>query len=142
MEKQQSQSEEVKTITPKEQAKADCDALCLLCSKMSDTLRKSIEQDYDFQALNRILSNSLKEYEILESEGRKTKKKRKEVNKYHRELNEYCYYNHINLMLLESPQNYACMICQNKQLVQTEDGDTVCELFLEKAEGGFNDCRN
>ena len=58
MEKQQSQSEEVKTIMPKEQAKADCDALCLLCSKMSDTLRKSIEQDYDFQALNRILSNS------------------------------------------------------------------------------------
>ena len=43
MEKQQSQSEEVKTITPKEQAKADCDALCLLCTKMSDALRKSIE---------------------------------------------------------------------------------------------------
>ena len=43
-------------------------------------------------------------------------------------------YHDVNLLLLESPQSYACMLCQNRQLIETEDGKQICRLRLEMSE--------
>jgi len=131
--------------TPQEKALRECRKLNAECTAMSSHLNEYLESDTDFNALNSALNSAYSEYKLFEEEHenvtkkrirrkakRKMKRKAKEVDKCNEDLTAYCYYRNVNMLLLESPRAYACMLCQNRQPIIGADGEQICEFQNEE----------
>lgn len=111
--------------------------------------RGGVAGDIEFESLVSALQASTVEYdeisarlkhkrktgELTRRSKRRLRRAGKDVKKHRQDLNVFMYYHDVNLLLLESPQSYACMLCQNRQLIETEDGDQICRLRLEQEAG-------
>ena len=106
--------------------RAACEKLQALCKEMSERLAAYVGEDPEFNSHVQALQGALTEYEALRGRRFRARRAYKQVQKWRQELSVYCCYNEVNLLLLQSPRAYACMLCQNKQLVQTEDGEEIC----------------
>lgn len=121
--------------TAEERARRECGELIALCTAMSEKIRIFMESDSEYVASNLSLTAAFEEYETLQKNGKKTKKAQREVEKRHEDLNAYCFYRQINMLLLESPRAYACNICMNKQITPGIDGEPICKFYRQLMEG-------
>ena len=133
------QEEETREETPEEKSRRECAELMALCLKMSERISQSFAADQEFIALTKAIEGAYEEYRALMETGKRTKRARHELEKRQNELNYYCFYKDINAYILTNPRAYACMLCQNKQLIPWENGEPICKYFLEQTEGN-DDC--
>lgn len=138
-------AEEEPAETAEEKARRECRELNALCAVLSEKVGAVLQGDIEFESLVSALQASTVEYdeliarlkrkrktgELTWRSKRRMRRAAKEVKKHRDDLNVFMYYHDINLLILESPQSYACMLCQNRQLIETEDGEQVCRLRLE-----------
>lgn len=131
--------------TAEEKARRECLELNTLCAVLSEKIGAVLQGDIEFESLVSALQASTVEYdelsvrlkhkrktgELTRWSKRRLRRAGKEVKKHRQDLNVFMYYHDVNLLLLESPQSYACILCQNRQLVETENGEQVCRLRLD-----------
>lgn len=131
--------------TAEEKARRECRELNALCAVLSEKVGAVLQGDIEFESLVSALQASTVEYdeisarlkhkrktgELTRRSKRRLRRAGKDVKKHRQDLNVFMYYHDVNLLLLESPQSYACMLCQNRQMIETEDGDQLCRLRLE-----------
>ena len=134
--------------TAEEKARRECRELNALCAVLSEKVGAVLQGDIEFESLVSALQASTVEYdeisarlkrkrktgELTRRSKRRLRRAGKDVKKHRQDLNVFMYYHDVNLLLLESPQSYACMLCQNRQLIETEDGEQICRLRLEMSE--------
>lgn len=134
--------------TAEEKARRECRELNALCAVLSEKVGAVLQGDIEFESLVSALQASTVEYdeisarlkrkrktgELTRRSKRRLRRAGKDVKKHRQDLNVFMYYHDVNLLLLESPQSYACMLCQNRQLIETEDGKQICRLRLEMSE--------
>lgn len=142
-------AEEDPAETAEEKARRECRELNALCAVLSEKVGAVLQGDIEFESLVSALQASTVEYdeisarlkhkrktgELTRRSKRRLRRAGKDVKKHRQDLNVFMYYHDVNLLLLESPQSYACMLCQNRQLIETEDGEQVCRLRLEMSDG-------
>lgn len=138
-------TEEKPEETAEEKARRECRELNALCAVLSEKVGAVLQGDIEFESLVSALQAATVEYdelsvrlkhkrktgELTRRSKRRLRRAGKDVKKHRQDLNVFMYYHDVNLLLLESPQSYACMLCQNRQLIETEDGDQVCRLRLK-----------
>ena len=131
--------------TAEEKARRECRELNALCAVLSEKVGAVLQGDIEFESLVSALQASTVEYdeisarlkrkrktgELTRRSKRRLRRAGKDVKKHRQDLNVFMYYHDVNLLLLESPQSYACMLCQNRQLIETDDGEQICRLRLE-----------
>ena len=131
--------------TEEELARQKCRDLNALCAEFSKKVETALQEDIEFESLVSSLQAATVEYdelstrlkhkrktgELTRHSNRRLHRARKEVKKHRENLNVFMFYHDINLLLLESPQSYACMLCQNRVLIETENGEQVCRLRLD-----------
>lgn len=134
--------------TAEEKARRECRELNALCAVLSEKVGAVLQGDIEFESLVSALQASTVEYdeisarlkrkrktgELTRRSKRRLRRAGKDVKKHRQDLNVFMYYHDVNLLLLESPQSYACMLCQNRQLIETENGEQICRLRLEMSE--------
>lgn len=142
-------TEEEPEETAEEKARRECRELNALCAVLSEKVGAVLQGDIEFESLVSALQAATVEYdelsvrlkhkrktgELTRRSKRRLRRAGKDVKKHRQDLNVFMYYHDVNLLLLESPQSYACMLCQNRQLIETEDGDQICRLRLEQEAG-------
>lgn len=86
----------------------------------------------EYDELSARLKRKRKTGELTRRSKRRLRRAGKEVRKRREDLNVYMYYHDINLLMLESPRSYACMLCRNKQLTEGDDGEEYCRFRQEE----------
>lgn len=132
--------------TPEEKARRECLELNAFCSELSEKVSVLVQGDIEFESLVSALQAATVEYdelsarlkrkrktgELTRRSKRRLRRAGKEVRKRREDLNVYMYYHDINLLMLESPRSYACMLCQNKQPAEGDDGEEYCRFRQEE----------
>lgn len=86
----------------------------------------------EYDELSARLKRKRKTGELTRRSKRRLRRAGKEVRKRREDLNVYMYYHDINLLMLESPRSYACMLCRNKQRTEGDDGEEYCRFRQEE----------
>ena len=132
--------------TPEEKARRECLELNAFCLELSEKVSVLVQGDIEFESLVSSLQAATVEYdelsarlkrkrktgELTRRSKRRLRRAGKEVRKRREDLNVYMYYHDINLLMLESPRSYACMLCRNKQLTEGDDGEEYCRFRQEE----------
>lgn len=132
--------------TPAEKARRECLELNAFCLELSEKVSALVQGDIEFESLVSSLQAATVEYdelsarlkrkrktgELTRRSKRRLRRAGKEVRKRREDLNVYMYYHDINLLMLESPRSYACMLCRNKQLTEGDDGEEYCRFRQEE----------
>lgn len=112
-----------------DEEKTACLKLRAECSILSKRLHAYIGSDPEYQGYLQLLQGAIAEYEAGGYKKKHEKRKRKQIEKIRQDLNVYCFYNDINFLLLQSPNTYACLICQNRHPEIQEDGTEICMYY-------------
>lgn len=145
MDKKESEQIE-KEETEEEKKRKACMIINSMCDQISNAMMSTLCDDVEYESLLTSLQAAEVEYDFLNKNlkrkrntgeltwlsQKKLRRISKEIKRHREDLSNYLYYRDMNLLLLESPKSYACMLCGIKDPIDTEDGDTVCRFQIKE----------